>query len=248
MGGRFGRSAAPKTISRKLAGLSSFFDYLVESKVMTYNPCSSVKRPKRVVVSPTEALRPEQVTELLQTARDNKNSGPLHYALLCTFFTTGLRKSEVLHLLMRDYEVHGEHRLLHYKGKGGKMGRKVLHPMCTEAIDEYIEWMNEKERTLQKEDWLFQPTRNPSNPGELNKPLNPKTINELLDRYAKKCGFAQKVTPHSARATFISTLLDQGIDIYTIAGEVDHSSVVTTQSYDKRDKKLEQSPTLKLKY
>ena len=48
-----------------------------------------------------------------------------------------------------------------------------------------------------------------------------------------------KISPHSARATFISELLDQGVDIYRIAKEVNHSSVKTTQEYDKRKREME---------
>ena len=109
-----------------------------------------------------------------------------------------------------------------------------------------FEWMKEKNRETEENDWLFQPTRNPSNPDYLNKPLNPKTINEILDRYAKAVGIGFKITPHSARATFISELLDIGVDIYVVAREGNHASVKTTQEYDKRRKKLTESPVMKI--
>ena len=108
--------------------------------------------------------------------------------------------------------------------------------------------MESIERKHHKEDWLFQPTKNPANPKETNKPLNPKTINEILDNYALKIGLGMKICPHSARATFISELLERGVDIYSIAQEVNHSSVTTTQEYDKRKKKWEDSPIHKLKF
>ena len=108
--------------------------------------------------------------------------------------------------------------------------------------------MDKLGRSLEREDWLFQPSHNPTNPDQLNKPLNPKTINEIIDSYAKKIGLNFKVTPHSARATFIGELLEQGVDIYSVAREVNHSSVKTTQEYDKRKKKLSDSPVFKLKF
>ena len=247
-GGRDGSSCAPKTIARKLSSISSYFDYLVEKNLCAFNPATSVKRPRHEVKTPTQALTREQVEELFAQTFKNKNSGPLHRALLITFFTSGLRKNEVLLLKYRDYREINNYRVLEYSAKGGKIGQKVLHPMCIEAIDEYLDWMKKIGRKHVSEDWLFQPTRNPHNPKNLNKPLNPRTINEILEHYSKKIGLNFKTSPHSARATFIGELLDQGVDIYSVAREVGHSSVKTTQEYDKRRKNFSNSPVFSLKY
>ncbi|MCR9204539.1 MAG: site-specific integrase, partial [Halobacteriovoraceae bacterium] len=128
------------------------------------------------------------------------------------------------------------------------VGQKVLHPLCVEALEEYLEWMRGLGRGHGPEDWMFQPTRNPSNPTHLNKPLNPRTINEIVTSYGKKIGLNFSISPHSARATFIGQLLEAGVDIYSVAREVNHSSVKTTQEYDKRRKKLSDSPIAKLRY
>lgn len=241
-GGRYGRAAAPKTVCRGLSAISSYFDYLVEKKECEFNPVTSVKRPRHEVLKPTNALQKEQVEELISSIDIHSESGPLHKALLLTFFTTGLRKSEILKLQFQDYTRINEHHVLEYRGKGGKTGQKVIHPMSVEAIEDYLSYMRAKGRGHKMGDWLFQPTRNPHNPQNLNKPLNPRTINEILDSYAKKIGLNFKISPHSARATFIGELLEVGVDIYKVALEVNHSSVKTTQEYDKRRKKLSDSP------
>ncbi len=248
VGGHGGEASAPKTIGRKLASLSSYFDFLVERRLCEFNPVSSVKRPRRVVMSPTRALSAAQVREILDAARAHPKCGALHYALLVTFFTTGLRKSEVLSLRVMDYKNYGEHKILEYRAKGGKLGQKLLHPMCVEALDEYMSWMKDNEREHIQKDWLFQPTRNPKDPTNLNKPINPRTINEMISKYALKVGIGFPVTPHSARATFITELLGLGVDIYRVATEVGHASVTTTGEYDKRRKELADSPVTKLKY
>lgn len=246
-GGRDGGPSAPKSVSRKLAALSSYFDFLTEKSRMDFNPASSVKRPRREVLRPTHALTREQVEELLSAIDNNKKSGPLHKALLIMFFTTGLRKSEILNLKFSDYKKLGDHMIVEYKGKGGKIGQKLLHPLCIESLEDYLDWMEHNDRKHQVQDWLFQPTKNPSDPTNLNKPLNPKTINEILNSYAKKIGLGFPIKPHSARATFITELLKIGTDIYTVAREVNHSSVKTTQEYDKRRRDITDSPVYNLK-
>tara|TARA_R110000868_G_C10953026_1_gene767975 strand:- start:241 stop:1191 length:951 start_codon:yes stop_codon:yes gene_type:complete len=241
-------SLAPKTVARKLACISSYCDFLVEKGVCHFNPASSVKRPRLEVVSPTQALDAGQVRELFSAIDMNSKSGPMHMALLITFFTTGLRKSEVLNLRYKDYREINDSKVFEFKGKGGKIGQKLIHPLCIEALEHYLSWMRSQNRELSPNDPIFQPTRNPSDPSKLNKPLNPRTVNEIVDFYAKKIGLNFKISPHSARATFIGELLDHGVDIYTVAREVSHSSVKTTQEYDKRRKKLQDSPVFKLKF
>lgn len=242
------KSLAPKTVARKLACISSYCDYLVEKGICEFNPASSVKRPRLEVVTPTQALDANQVRELFHAIDPKSPSGPMHLALLITFFTTGLRKSEVLNLRYKDYREINECKVFEFKGKGGKIGQKLIHPLCVEALEHYLSWMRSQNRELEPNDPIFQPTRNPSDPSKLNKPLNPRTVNEIVDFYAKKIGLNFKISPHSARATFIGELLEQGVDIYSVAREVNHSSVKTTQEYDKRRKKLQDSPVFKLKF
>jgi integrase/recombinase XerD len=247
-GGHRDEGHAPKTIARKLAAISRYFDYLVEKGMRPFNPATSVKRPRLDVMTPTEILNREQVRELLSSIDVTKLSGRLHLAMLLLFFTSGLRKSEVLSLKFRSLREINDQWVLEFVGKGGKVGQKLVHPEALEALQEYLSAMKQAGREHTPEDWLFQPSVNPSDPSDLNRPLNPRTINEILDNYAKKLGFNIKVTPHSARATFISELLDIGVDIYSVAREVHHSSVKTTQEYDKRRRRLIDSPVTKLRY
>lgn len=247
-GGHRGEGHAPKTIARKLASISSYFHHLVEVNLCTQNPATSVKRPRLEVKTPTQALSRLQVTELFHLISDGRECAKMHRALLMLFFTSGLRKSEILNLKLQNYRTINQHRVLEYVGKGGKIGQKLVHEQTAEALDEYIQWMKDQGREHRPQDWLFQPTVNPSDPQNLNKPLNPKTINETLQRYAKKMGLNFQVCPHSARATFIGELLEAGVDIYSVAQEVNHSSVKTTQEYDKRRQNVLNSPVKILKY
>lgn len=253
VGGQRQEGHAPKTIARKLAALSSYFHYLVQKGDIDQNPVTSVKRPRLEVKSPTHALSRDQVRALMEAIEseikeEQKDSAVMHKALLLLFFTTGLRKNEILQLKYRHYRDINEMKILEFVGKGGKIGQKVVHEMAVDALHDYLQRMKTIGREHGPEDWLFQPTVNPSNPANLNKPLNPKTINEILLKYAKKIGLNFPVSPHSARATFIGELLELGVDIYSVAREVNHSSVKTTQEYDKRRKRISDSPVFKLRY
>lgn len=239
---------APKTINRKMSAVSSFFDFLVEKNFVEYNIFHSIKRPKQEVQKPTNDLSDEQVLNLIQVLENNESpSAPLHRAVVSTLFMTGIRKAELINLKRGDYFFENEIPMIKVRAKGGKHLRKVLPPDCKEAIEDYLTWMQAQNRAVAYEDWLFQPTRNPTD-DNLVKPLNPKSVNYIVKTICLRAGVPQNVSSHSARASYIGSALENGADIYKVSRDVGHSSVKTTEEYDKRRKKFKDSPIHHLGY
>ena len=235
---------APKTINRKLSSLSSFFDFLLEKNLIEFNPCHSVRRPRQNPIQPTHDLSDEQVFELLNSIDESEKSGLLHKVILTCLFYTGLRKSELTNLKIKDYYKKDNYYYFHIRAKGGKYLEKLLPLNCSELIHRYLA----QRQAYEEDDHLFIPTKNPKNPSHLNKSLDPKSIYYIFKIYAKKCGFGKNISPHSARATFIGSALENGADLWKVAKDVGHASVRTTQDYNKRGLKAEDSPGLKLGY
>jgi len=239
---------APKTIGRKLSALSSYFDFLVEKALIDFNPATSIRRPRQEVISPTNDLSDEKIGELLKSVDPKAPSAPLHKAILFTLFYTGIRKSELTNLKLSDLKIINEHKILEIRAKGGKFLQKVLHPECYEAIKEYLSWMELQDRAVGLDDWLFQPTKNPKKPGLLARRLSPKSIDYIVNIHCRKCGINERISPHSARASYIGSSLDAGADLLTVSQDVGHSSVKTTEIYNKRRKALKESPAYLLKF
>ena len=78
-------------------------------------------------------------------------------------------------------------------------------------------------------------SKNPLNPGKLNKGLNPKSVDYILKKYARSADIYERISPHSARTPYIGSALENGADLYRLSLDVGHSSVKTTQSYNKRE-------------
>lgn len=246
-----GGPLAPKSIARKIASLDSYFDFLIEHRTdlgIELNPTSSIKRPKQEVMSPTQAISREEVILMIEKSGENKESGPLHSALLSTYFLTGLRTSEILSLKIKDMIELNHGLYFRLIGKGGKVHHKELMPRVKESIFFYLNWLKSKGRSVDKEEWLFRPTKNPSDPQNIDKPISASTINEIFDKYARMIGLKGKISAHSARATFITDYLSQGADLKEVALEVGHASTTTTEIYDKRRKKLTINLAQKLGY
>lgn len=241
---------APKTVNRKLSAVSSYMDFLVEKNLMDFNPTTSIKRPRQEVQKPTQDLSDQEIIQVLQSVPFDSPSGPLHRAILYVLFTTGIRKSELINLKRKDLYVLGQHTVIQVTAKGGKQLTKVLPPPCVEVLEDYMNWMASQGRTLQEDDWFFQPTKNPSvksfKEQDLNKPLRPSSVDYIMKLYCQKAGVHGRFSPHSARASYIGSALEAGEEIWKVSRDVGHSSVKTTEIYNKRRQKLEDSPAYNL--
>tara|TARA_B100000925_G_scaffold291892_1_gene282234 strand:- start:4258 stop:5226 length:969 start_codon:yes stop_codon:yes gene_type:complete len=237
---------APKTICRKFSALSSYFDFLVEKGFYEINPCNSVKRPTQNPIKPVNDLTDEQVQNLLQIVDQSNNL--MHQLVIYLLFFTGIRKNELICLRVRDFFQKGELFLVNIIAKGGKQITKVVDPSIKTKIDEYLTSMENRGEDFSPDDFLLRPSKNPNDPNNLNKKLNPKSVDYIFSTYCKKAGVFHRVSPHSARASYIGSALDNGANLLHVSQDVGHSSVKTTQEYNKRRSSIKNSPVNILGY
>lgn len=236
------KEMAPKSINRKFSALSSYFDFLIEKDHLEQNPTTAIKRPRQEVLTPTNDLSDNEVINLLNSVDEKSDSAPLHRAILFTLFTTGIRKSELINLKVKNFKKQNGQSLIEVRAKGGKILQKYLHPTCDEVLGAYRSWMLSLDRSMNQEDFFFRPTRNPHEGGEIDKPLNPKAIDYIIKMHAKRAGISTRISAHSARASYIGSALENGVALWRVSQDVGHSSVKTTEIYNKRKLKPEDGP------
>jgi site-specific recombinase XerD len=56
-------------------------------------------------------------------------------------------------------------------------------------------------------------------------------IEEIVKHYAKMGGIEKKVTPHTLRHSFATSLIKKGADIRSVQTLLGHASITTTQIY-----------------
>lgn len=244
------RKLAPKSINRKLSAISSYLDFLTEKNLLRFNPVQSIKRPRQEVLKPTNDLSDDDVIKILRGIDPNSPSAPLHRAVLFLLFSTGIRKAELINIKVKDYRIINNNRIIDIRAKGGKQLVKVVHPECAEIIDFYMDWAKSVGLDFKPNDWLFRPTKNPRSQGidSLNKPLRPSSVDYIVKKACQRAGIDTRISPHSARASYIGSALENGIDLWKISQDVGHSSVKTTEIYNKRRQRLEDSPAYGLGY
>jgi len=234
-----------RSVNRILATLWSFYDYLMDQDLVEKNPAARIKRfsiPKEVR---TQDLSDDQVIDLLNAIDTHSGSGKLHKAILTLFFTTGMRHREVSHLRFSSLDEENGFSVIRYQAKGAQEMVTPLNPKALTALGDYLRWCESQNYSMSPHDYIFRPTRNALS-GDLNKPLDPKSLNYIIKRYAKKIGVTGNITIHSARSTVIGMLLDKGHALERVADFVGHKNISMTKAYNKRKLKLQQSLSLEL--
>jgi integrase/recombinase XerD len=231
------------TIRRKLAALSSLFEYLSDANAVMHNPVKGVRRPKvESYEGKTPALGDAQARHLLKLPTGEDLKAKRDRALLSLLLYHGLRREELSRLTVQD--VHPRRGVPHLRvhGKGGKVRHIPLHPGTQELLTDYLEASG---HSHEKSGALFRPIRN-NRTGELGRTLSGDGLYKLVRSYAKKLGVAIGV--HALRATAATNALEHEADIAKVQEWLGHANIATTRLYDRRKSRPEDSPTFKVSY
>lgn len=240
------RALGGATIRRKLAAVSSLFEYLCNAQAIPTNPVKGVARPKiESYQGRTPALSDAQVRHLLSAPKGDGLKAKRDRALLATLFYHALRRAELCALTVRDMTERRGVKHFRVHGKGEKLRYVPIHPATLDAIAEYLEAAGHGHRGTAP---LFRPVRTSSG-GDPDGSLQPSGVYRMMKRYGKCVGISvERFGPHAARATAATNALDQGADIAKVQEWLGHANVSTTRIYDHRKTRPEDSPTFKVSY
>jgi len=179
-------------------------------------------------------------------ATSNGVAGARDAALLALMAGAGLRRGEVVALLVADYNAQsGEIRIRAGKGNKerlafvGKSGREALDYWLLRRGSEpgplFCALRRGRPRNLRagESDNAAQAARE-LDAARIDTPLNDQSVMDILLKRIDEAGL-NDASPHDLRRTFISNILDAGADIATVQKLVGHSSPATTARYDRRD-------------
>lgn len=226
------KSLSESSINQIMATLDAYYEYLIDRKSCKVNPVSRIKRFKVDKTVKSSDISNEDVSGILSSVDRSNGAGKMHYALLSIFFSTGMRCSEVVNLKIGDISKEKELYFISYKAKGGTMMRTPLNNLMRDSIGDYLEWRRELVGDIGSNEYLLKSTQ--IKRGESYGSLNARSVDYIFKKYAKRAGVQYKITPHSARVSVISRLLQKGIGINDVADFVGHKDIATTRSYAKR--------------
>ena len=210
---------SPATVSRNIASLRSFYQYLLHEKKIDRDPTERLKPPKVEKKAP-QILTKQEVEELLGQPNLNTDKGLRDRAMICLIYATGIRVSELVHLRISDVNLQ--------KGylSCSENGRERVIPMdrmTQNAVEAFM--TNARERMLKGHDseYLFTNCSGTS--------MSRQGFWKVLKGYAAEAGITKDITPHTMRHSFAAHMLQQGADIRSVQQMLGHADVTTTQIY-----------------
>lgn len=210
------KNPARNTILRKIATLRSFTSYLMRQGYLDKNPFKLLPSPKREKLLPKFLSIPE-TDRLLETTTQSKHFALRDKALFELMYSSGLRRSEVTGLKIRDIDFFNG--LVKVFGKGRKERLVPVTQTALQALKDYLA----TRKNPQAEEALFL--------NKNGKPLSGDGLAYIFKNTAIASHLARRVTPHSLRHSFATHLLGNGCDLRSLQEMLGHKSLSTTQVY-----------------
>jgi site-specific recombinase XerD len=212
-------------VSRRISVAAGFYRTCVIDGLVEHSPAEHVRRPSVSAESPTLGFTHLQFEALLTAARESSN--PCDFALVAMLGLLGLRIFEATSANIADLgEEHG-HRVLRVCGKGTKIVLVPLPPAVGRAIDQAI----------------GPRTGGPVLLNTRGARMDRHAATRRLRRLAETAGVqTTKAHPHMLRHTFVTTMLDAGVDLRDVQIAARHADPRTTMRYDRARKNLDRHP------
>lgn len=185
---------------------------------------------------PSDFLTADEVKVLLRVPDRRTLKGRRDYALLLFMLSSGLRKAEVCSLSIKNLATYRNQTVVDVIGKGQKQRRIALTSEVMEAVLDYQKSLKNavyhphlQETTDPAARPLFFTLGERGNTEPA--PLTPKAVDCLMRRVKKATLLTKRITPHTMRHTFATSLLDKGVDLRTVQELLGHSHIRTTEKY-----------------
>jgi integrase/recombinase XerC/integrase/recombinase XerD len=200
----------PKSISRKINSIKTFFRFLKAAGIVTSDPAIEIEHPKYEVKPPRILSKIEY-----RALRDACRGDLRIYAIVELFLQTGVRIGELAALTLDDIKATE----LHISAQEGHAERDVpLNKAGKEALDRYLEVRG----TNATSKALFIT--------KTGRPLLIRNIRTAIDRYFRIAGI-EGAKVNDLRHTFIAHHLMAGTPITTLSKLVGHKRLSTTERY-----------------
>ena len=207
------------TISRNLASIRSFYQYLLRVKKIKEDPTEGIQSPKVEKRVPS-VLTSQEVELLLEQPKSVDLKGIRDKAMLEFAYATGMRVTEIITLdidavILKEGYVNCKHT--------NKKRNIPLGAISIKAIKEYIEKARPYLIKSEDEKSLFVNIN--------GKRLTRQGFWKIVKFYKEQAHIEKDITPHVLRHSFATHLLQNGADLKAIQVMLGHSDISSTQVY-----------------
>ena len=223
---KMGKEINPRTQSRLISGLRSFYDYLIFDNYCTSNPLERIEAPKIGRKLP-DTLSVNDIDRIVATIDLSSPQGERNRAIIELLYSCGLRVSELTALKISD--LFFDEDFIKVTGKGNKQRFVPIGALTQKYINLYKDHV----RVQMKIETPFNDTLFLNRRG---KQLSRAMIFTIVKKAAEEADIQKNISPHTFRHSFATHLLENGADLRAIQMMLGHESITTTEIYMHVDK------------
>lgn len=211
---------ASSTVSRNIASIKAFFQYLVSQGEIEEDISQVLKAP-RIEKKIPDVLTQEDVVLLLEQPSGKSPKEMRDRAMLELLYATGIRVTELISLSLDDVNMK-----LSYINCKDKHKERII-PFGNQAKDALTKYLDEARTVLMgnstDSNLLFTNC--------FGGIMSRQGFWKIIKAYAKKAGINSEITPHTLRHSFAAHLVKNGADLHSVQEMLGHSDISTTQVY-----------------
>lgn len=209
-----------RTQARLIAGIHSFYRFLLYHHYIEQDPSELLETPKKELHLP-EVLSLEEIDLMIAQIDMSKSESHRNRAIIEILYGSGLRVSELVNLRLSNmYIQEGYMRII---GKGNKQRLVPLSPVAIQWFSYWLEDRNNLDIKPEAIDIAFLNRR--------GKQLTRAMIFTIIKSLAREAGIHKTISPHTLRHSFATHLLQNGADLRIIQQLLGHESISTTEIY-----------------
>ncbi len=211
--------AAPASVSRSIASIRAFFNYLEKENIIEQSPAEGLKSPKIEKKLP-QIMTQDEVIRLLEQPSGDTPKDIRDKAMLELLYATGMRVTELITLKVSDVNLQMNYVDCHDPNKDRIIPFGIE---ARNALKNYLEHSREAMIENKNEETLFVNVS--------GQPMSRQGFWKLIKYYTKRAGIQMDITPHTLRHSFAAHLVENGADLRSVQEMLGHSDISTTQIY-----------------
>ena len=207
------------TISRNLASIRSFYQFLLKNKKIKADPTEGIQSPKIEKKTPS-VLSSKEIELLLSQPNNVDLKGIRDKAMLEFAYATGMRVTEIISLNIDDVDLKDGYVACQ---AGNKKRVIPIGSLSLKALREYVENVRPIIIKDEKDKALFVNIN--------GRRLTRQGFWKIVKYYKEQANITKEITPHVLRHSFATHLLQNGADLKAIQSMLGHSDISSTQVY-----------------
>jgi integrase/recombinase XerD len=221
---RKGKKLSVNSQVKKLVILKRFFKFLFNSDYIVKDPIASLELPKKERTLPRNIPTEKEMIEILESCHTRTPQSLRNRAILETFYSTGMRTSELCNLKIHDVDLKEQTAII-VLGKGGKTRIVPLGQYSCFYIEEYLNRGRKfmLKGNIKDEGYLFL-SKNGIH-------FTRDTINKVIRQVMKNIKLNKHISCYSFRHATASHLVKNKVDIRYVSELLGHTNLQTTQRY-----------------